>query len=689
MRADELPLLKSISRPSVHPGGDRAIVSATYPHLGADAYVGQLWEVALSGRARQRRITRGFRDTDPQFSPDGTMVAFLRSTAAGEHPQVWLMDAVGGEPRPLTDAALGVIEFRWSPDSKRIAFRAFDPEEGRYGTIDGLPPSAEPARHITRRRYRADGVGFVSDRFMRLFVLDVPALNDEPVYPVAPGVRDPKPKHPTAVPDARRLTTGEYHFTAFCFGSDSESIVAVAARHESRDDDLRTDLWRIALNRRSVTPRLLTGDEPPRAISLVEHAPGGALFFLAQELGHTARDFVARNTGLYRFDGASPALRLTDAESVDLQAASGMTVLDDNRVLVHELTRGTVQLRLVEHREGDRAATTSVAPLTSGAVVVNGSQALAEGRGIALTLAAGHTYGDLVVLRDGGYDLRTDFSAPLRRAGIRRALELEVASSDGYPVHGWVVLPEGEGPHPVLLNIHGGPYASYLHSLFDEAQVYASAGYAVVMCNPRGSAGYGQRHGRSIRHAMGTVDMQDVLAFLDGALDRHRTLDRGRVGIMGGSYGGYLTAWITSHEHRFEAAIVERGFLDATAFAGNSDIGTFFGQEYLGTDRTLVAAQNPQDRAHLVKTPTLIMHSEDDLRCPVDQAERYYQALREHGTDAELVLFPGENHELSRTGRPRHRLQRFELILNWWRRHLPTDENRTGIIQLPMFPPHR
>src|SRR5690606_21086275 len=147
-------------------------------------------------------------------------------------------------------------------------------------------------------------------------------------------------------------------------------------------------------------------------------------------------------------------------------------------------------------------------------------------------------------------------------------------------------------------NIHGGPYSSYMHALFDEAQVYASAGYAVVMSNPRGSAGYGERHGRSIRHAMATVGMQDGLDFLDGTLGRHRSLDRRRVGIMGGSYGGYLTAWITSHEHRFAAAIVERGFLDATAFAGNSDIGTFFGKEYLGTDPELVAAQNPQDRAH-------------------------------------------------------------------------------------------
>ena len=172
----------------------------------------------------------------------------------------------------------------------------------------------------------------------------------------------------------------------------------------------------------------------------------------------------------------------------------------------------------------------------------------------------------------------------LRERGIIPPRELTVTGRDGYPIHGWVVVPEGEGPHPVLLNIHGGPFAAYTGSLFDEAQVYADAGYAVVMCNPRGSAGYGEEHGRAIRQAMGTVDFDDVLDFLDGAVEKVPGLDGDRVGIMGGSYGGYLTAWIIAHEHRFAAAIVERGFLDPEAFIGTSDIGSFFSDEYIGTD---------------------------------------------------------------------------------------------------------
>jgi dipeptidyl aminopeptidase/acylaminoacyl peptidase len=201
--------------------------------------------------------------------------------------------------------------------------------------------------------------------------------------------------------------------------------------------------------------------------------------------------------------------------------------------------------------------------------------------------------------------------------------------------------------------------------------VYAEAGYAVLMCNPRGSAGYGQSHGRSIKGKMGTVDMQDVLAFLDGALEKFQELDSTALGIMGGSYGGYLTAWTISQDHRFKAAIVERGFLDPVSFVGSSDIGWFFGGEYTGPTPQEMAAQSPMATISEVRTPTLVIHSEEDLRCPVEQGQRYFTALKQQGVEAAFLVFPGENHELSRSGTPHHRKQRFEHILRWWAKYLP------------------
>ena len=192
----------------------------------------------------------------------------------------------------------------------------------------------------------------------------------------------------------------------------------------------------------------------------------------------------------------------------------------------------------------------------------------------------------------------------------------------------------------MLLNIHGGPFSNFDWSFFDEAQVYVRAGYAVVQCNPRGSASYGQEHGRAIKERMGMVDMADVLAFLEGACAQFKSLDGERVGVMGGSYGGYLTAWITAHDHRFAAAVVERGYLDPAAFVGTSDIGWFFSDVYVGVDPEQVEQQSPMAKVGQVRTPTLVIHSERDLRCPFEQAQRYFAALRRGGVTARMLVFP-------------------------------------------------
>jgi dipeptidyl aminopeptidase/acylaminoacyl peptidase len=339
-------------------------------------------------------------------------------------------------------------------------------------------------------------------------------------------------------------------------------------------------------------------------------------------------------------------------------------VPDGDSVLVQEVTRGTVQLLRVDPDGRSER-------LTDGPVEVHG--AAAAGGRVVVSVADPRSTGDVAVLDGGTLRPLTDLSAPLRAAGTVEPHELVVPTRDGGQVHGWVVEPAGPGPHPTLLLIHGGPFAQFTGSLFDEAQVYAGAGYAVVMGNPRGSAGYGQEHGRSIRHRLGTIDMTDVLDLLEGALEAHPTLDGGRLGIMGGSYGGYLTAWTIAHDARFAGAIVERGFLDPELFIGTSDIGTYFAQQYTGSDPALRVTQSPQAVVDQVRTPTLVIHSEDDLRCPLSQAQRYHLGLVEAGVETELLVFPGENHELSRSGRPRHRQQRFDAILDWWARHLPAD----------------
>jgi dipeptidyl aminopeptidase/acylaminoacyl peptidase len=235
-----------------------------------------------------------------------------------------------------------------------------------------------------------------------------------------------------------------------------------------------------------------------------------------------------------------------------------------------------------------------------------------------------------------------------------------------------VLRPAGEGPHPVLLLIHGGPFFQYGWNLFDEAQVYVAAGYAVVMGNPRGSAGYGEAHGRAVMGNVGEVSATDLLALLDAALAGDPSLDRDRVGVMGGSHGGFMTTWMAAHHgDRFRAAISERAVNAIDSFTGSSDIGWFFADDLYGPDRAGQVAQSPLTNADRIDIPMLLIHSEQDWRCPVEQAQRLFVALKRRGVPVELLLFPGEGHELSRGGRPRHRVARFDAILDWWSRHLP------------------
>lgn len=664
MKAEDITRLVSVSRPTLSPDGRVAVAAATHPDLDADAYVGQLWSIDTAAEIGPRRLSRGFRDSAPQFSPDGSLLAFLRSEQ-GAPAQLHVMTAAGGEPLRVTDRPLGVTEFAWSRDGHALAFISRVPEKGRYGTVDGLDAGAEPARRFTTARYLSNGLGWMRDRRPQVFIVDVPAVTEAPVIQPAASVDGPATTRP-GVPEARQLTFDDADHGGIVFTPDGTGIAVVSDGHATADDDLVSILTLVPTTGGEGT--LVVGADQHLSINgsagAVAFGADGRPYFLAQDMGPSGRDFVAKNTALYVVDASGrPARRLTDEETVDLGEIGSCVVPTSDGTLVLDRARGRVRLVRVTD-EG------TLEELLTDREVTGVAHA---GSTIMVSFQDATSFGDVAVLRAGSTTPRllTDFSAEVRATGIRVPMELEATGRDGYPIHGWVVIPQGEGPHPVLLNIHGGPFAQYSVHLFDESQVYADAGYAVVYCNPRGSAGYGQGHGRAIKERMGSVDLDDMLDFLDAAVAEHPQLDGGRVGILGGSYGGYLTAWTIAHDHRFAGAIVERGFLDPEFFIGTSDIGSFFAQEYNGESREAIEAQSPQAHVGDVRTPTLVMHSENDLRCPLSQAQRYYASLRRAGVSTELVVFPGEDHELSRAGRPRHRVQRFEIILDWWSRTLP------------------
>lgn len=697
--------LRSVSTPALAPDATFAIVAVSHPDEGADRSVGQLWRIELDGARRRhgaprqessarRRLTRGISDSAPCLSPDGSVLAFLRPDARGR-AQIHLLDPRGGEPRQVTDAPLGVGQFVFSPDGSRLAFLARVPEPGRYGTVDGIGPDAEPARRVDSVRWHANGVGWSIDRPRQVHVLDLPSLDDEPEYPQAPRVvsgTDEGHDGPLGSDGdartsfaARQITEGPDDHTALAFDTDGTRVLAVRDRLESDVRDLRSVLVAIDTEAPS-SASILLEEADGLSIDQLVALPGGALALLASE-PVDGRDAIAPDRAVWLLDPPSgsasgPPRRITDPEQLELTTAGPLETAGD-RVLVHELTRGRVHLHLVS-RDG------TTQEVLGGDLEAHGAAAVSPlGRaGEVVVLAAASTptsAGELVQVQvpapgEGADAARalppaprvlTDLGADLRACGLVAPRELEVTGRDGHPVHGWLAVPEGEGPFPVILMIHGGPFAHYGVSVFDEVQVLAGAGYAVAYCNPRGSAGYGRAHGRAIRHRMGTDDFADVIDFLEGAIaadaeDRPGRLDATRLGVMGGSYGGYLTAWTIAHDHRFAAAIVERGFLDPASFQGTSDIGSYFGDEYVGTDPADIARQSPFAHVGDVRTPTFVIHSEQDLRCPLEQGTRYFAALRRSGVPSSMLVFPGEDHELTRSGRPRHRLQRFAAIQDWW-----------------------
>ena len=246
----------------------------------------------------------------------------------------------------------------------------------------------------------------------------------------------------------------------------------------------------------------------------------------------------------------------------------------------------------------------------------------------------------------------------------------------------WIARPAGfeEGKtYPALLNIHGGPFTQYGNGFFDETQVYAGGGYAVIYANPRGSSGYAEDWGRAIMGpgdlgpGWGSVDYEDLMAVVDTALERYDFIDPERLGVLGGSYGGYMTSWIVSHTNRFKAAISERAVNNLVSMFGSSDVGWVF-KGYHGdfvydaVDKYLQIS--PWTYAKQIETPLLILHSENDLRCNIEQGEALFTTLRLLGKDVEMVRFPAESHELTRSGNPIHRVQRFELVLEWFDRFL-------------------
>jgi len=642
MTPNDIYAIRWVGQCEISPDGRRAAVVVTTLDHDADQNRSAIWMLDTS-TGEYRRFTSGpSRDSAPAWSPDGKWLAFL-SDRDGAKPQVHVMPADGGEARRLTKMARGAGAPTWSPDGRALAFAA----------RTGEPPdpdakTSRPVRRVTTLKYRLNGEGFTHDCPNHLFVVE------------AEGTSEP-----------RQVTDGDWDDTQPAWSPDGRRLAFVSARHETRDFDTHADVWVVDA----------TGGEPVRitptdgGCSAPSWAPDGRSVAYLRSQGWPANPllWIAADDGSGSHAVDLQFDRTTGAGALPGPVARPAWLPSGELASVAE-ERGTSSL-VVSGAEGTRRIAPGERVCGWYSVDAAGAQAV-----ITATDMLHPPEVFLVDLPSGAERQLTHFNADwLGEVSLEGAKHFAVRSDAGHEVDCWVMKPAGyeEGrSYPVLLNVHGGPFGQYGYGFFDEFQVYAGAGYGVVFCNPRGSSGQDTAFARAIIGDLGGADYADVMAAFDAALERMPWADRSRLGVMGGSYGGFMTSWIIGHDHRFAAAVSERAVNDWYGMQGTSDIGSYFNRLYLGENATIqhdvqaVLRQSPLTYAGNITTPVLILHSEDDLRCPISQAEQLWTILRQDGKDAEFVRIPDENHELSRSGRPHHRIDRFEVILDFLDRKL-------------------
>lgn len=659
MNPEDLDTLAEYSSP-LQRGGE-AVITITRPDLESNSYLSQLFALTED---RSTRLTHNWHDSAAQVHPNWS--GYL-SAAKKEAPQLFAGPSLEAAHR-ITDNHLGVSEFAIDDEGARALYVARVAEPGRYGEDEDIPAAEEAPRRIRSAAYLSNGLGYTKDRPARAFLVDL----------VEPGLGKAGVSGSAEVPLSTLLSTPEsdVHDPQFSTGGHWASVISAVAADRG-EPDLRSTVWLLGVDE----ARAL--DLPRLSVNLHRWIDDDSVLLVANDLSRDALDFVGQMPGLYLHQlSTGTTRRLTDPETVAIASIRPQVVADadgDQSVLAVVDTDGASRLA----RIGLSAAEVGLDELdflTDETTVVNGFDASAET--VIFTAATPGSQAVLGSVPLGGPAAPGGASSILEHPAPANSVlpqVLRVEGEDG-TITGWLAKPSGQGPFPVILNIHGGPFAQYTHGWFDETQVLTSAGYAVVYANPRGSGGRTRSWGTAVQGNMADPAMADVLAVLDHALSEDADLDGSRLGVQGGSYGGYLTAMITAHDHRFRAAIVERGYLDPDSFVGTSDIGRFFTEEYTTRERTAIARQSPLANAGQVRTPSLVMHSELDFRCPLEQAQQYYAALQRSGVDTELLIFPGENHELSRAGQPRHRRQRFEAILDWWDQHLNSDSDSAATV---------
>jgi len=684
LNARDILAVRTVSDPRISPDGRTVAWVRTWVETRENSYHSQLCLTDLA-TGRTRELTAGqHSETHPRWSPDGQYIAFLARPEAPSDPgppaapgyairdggaqlHVMRVDGPGGSPRCLTSVRGGVAEPAWAPDGRRLVFTAFvHPDLG----LEEQPLEIDTEDYY--RRYNADvlvtrsaawkfdGVGYTGDYRRQVAVVRFEEDGK------GPG-------------QAKLLTRGAFDLRNPTWSPDGRTLAVIGNTHPRADFMRQSFVYLLDPEADApVTPRELFGLEEMRHSGLAWSPDGEQLAVCGHDkpgIGHYG------NLHLWMVDASDGSGRcvtrgfdrtLGNAAVGDVRgySAGERMIWQAGGVLTLVSDEGRVYVARVD-RQGD------FEPLTGGDRVVTDFSYCEAADRLVVLMTDGESTGDLYRVDSGRYVRLTNENAGLfEQVTVSRPTHFRVAS-DSVELDAWLIAPpdlEPDRTYPVVLYTGGGPGGMRGHEFMFEYQLLAAEGYAVVYCNTRGCQGYGEEFCTAILGSWGGADYEDNLRSLDEALERFDFLDPRRQAVAGGSYGGYQVNWALGHTDRFGAAVSDRSVFNRYSSYGTSDIGRLREFEFGGgppwETTANYLAQSPMQFMADVSTPTLVVHSALDHRCPVEQGEQLFTLLKRLGVPSEFVRFPTESHGLSRGGQPWHRVFRVNAYLDWFRRWL-------------------
>ena len=628
INAEDLYKFELVADPQVSPDGDQVVYCVSRVNRENEKKYTNLFKAALA-EGSSRAFTNGdHTDSMPRWSPNGRRIAFLSNRDDEDQTQIYIIPTDGGEARKLTDVKGEFRSLQWSPDGLKILcqFRKMDQEAIDREDDEKKKDLGIVSRHITRVFFRYDGEGYLPRERWHICLFDSSSGDMSPL--TASPIYDDS--SPTWSPDGKNI--------AFL-------------SNRSSDPDLdpdAVDLFTIPV--KGGEPRKI--NTPLGYKQLPRYSPDGKwLAYLAQE----GRGNWWQNVSLCvtPSDGHGQAKNLTDQYDYYVGNATLGDIIDpptvapvwsaDSRSIYFQLTRhGNTSLQAIDIDGTNRRGIIE----ETGAV---GAWSMDESNSAnAYTFSSAADPGQIFTI-DSDHEIQQVSQVNghiAKEVALGDMEEIWFDGPDGNRLHGWIVKPPDFDPskkYPSILEIHGGPYLQYGSIFFHEFHFLASKGYIVYFCNPRGGQGYGEEHAKAIHTQWGTVDYEDLMAWVD-YIEEKPYIDRESMGVAGGSYGGYMTTWIIGHTDRFKAAVAQRVVSNTLSFVGSSDVNWVFHDPWGGgqppwDDFESYWAQSPIAHIGQAKTPTLIIHSEQDMRCDPEQGVQVFVALKRLGVDTEWGSF--------------------------------------------------